>query len=1026
MKPLLLFTPALPLLLSGSLLAQSPTLLKDINLKLRPNPSSSPTGYSHNLAMPRNNFRFATIGPFAYFAADNGKVGRELFKSLPTPNTVTLVKDINPKGSSNPSNFTVMNNILYFSANDGKHGNEVWRSDGTAAGTFMLKDCYPGSGGGSFYYPVVMGNKLYWASYNGFSYDLWVSDGTPAGTKVFYSGLRARWYYPLAFGNKIIFRGCTKANGCEPWVTDGTKAGTKMLIDVRPGSASGSMYFPVIMGGKVYWSSGTGATYNIYVSDGTSAGTKVLYSGLRYFWYHPTLFGNKIIFRGSSPSKGYEPWITDGTAAGTRMIADLRPGTLSSFPYNFVPYKNAVYFQAYDPTGKWFFIWKTDGTAANTKVVTSKTRHFSSPILAGGNIFFRGWSASLNHGSELWKTDGTDKGTVEIKDINPGSDGSFPFYLTPVLGGSRIIFSANDGKHGKELWVSDGTAWGTKMLQDIHPGPLNNTQDSYPSYFADVSGLTYFQAYNQKTGTELYVSDGTTRGTRLVKDISPGRGSGAFLYYSRMYYWRSDGSWEPTALGNVFLFRGYSRTSGYEIFRSDGTPGGTRVLKDIYPGTGSGNFFHGCKLGRFVYFFARDRSGYGLWRTDGTPTGTVKVKGGFYSYWFFPFPYKNKILFTGYRSSSGREPWVTDGTAAGTMMLKDIRPGRGSGFFYDPVIMGGKVYFRASKATGRGYDLWVTDGTPAGTKLAATLNGYSGYDLTALGNKLFFRGHGPSTGYEIWVSDGTQAGTKMFKDIWPGSSSGNFYNPCVQGNTLFFRASNGTNGYELWKTDGTPAGTVMVKDIRPGPGSSTPLYISRLGSRLVVFQANDGVSGIEPWISDGTPAGTRRAGDICPGRGNSSPSEFVLSGGRLFFRANNGSLGYEPWVWFPGATAQAYGFGTGSQPKFISTDPVLGKTMTWTLVGVPKGKVALALLCAPTHAPTWLGGGWIYFDLKRIFAGFAMIPKGVSGTATLKISVPNSPALTGFSLASQAFMGPTATPPIGIDFSNGQLLTFGN
>ncbi len=181
---------ALPFLLGSTLFAQSPFLLKDINTLPKANPSSSPTGYWQNYHTPWDNYHYPKIGPFLYFAADDGKVGRELFKSLPAPNTITLVKDINPAGNSYPSNFIVVNNILFFSANDGKNGTEPWRSDGTASGTFMLKDCRAGSMSGNFYYPVALGNKVYWTSYNGSSYDLWVSDGTQAGTKIVYSGFR--------------------------------------------------------------------------------------------------------------------------------------------------------------------------------------------------------------------------------------------------------------------------------------------------------------------------------------------------------------------------------------------------------------------------------------------------------------------------------------------------------------------------------------------------------------------------------------------------------------------------------------------------------------------------------------------------------------------------------------------------------------------------------------------------------------------------------------------------------------------
>ena len=58
-------------------------------------------------------------------------------------------------------------------------------------------------------------------------------------------------------------------------------------------------------------------------------------------------------------------------------------------------------------------------------------------------------------GDELWKSDGTDGGTVLVKDIRGGTDSSVPRYLTNV--GGTLYFRANDGSSGHELWKSDGT-----------------------------------------------------------------------------------------------------------------------------------------------------------------------------------------------------------------------------------------------------------------------------------------------------------------------------------------------------------------------------------------------------------------------------------------------------------------------------------------------------------------------------------------------------------------------------------------
>ena len=73
-----------------------------------------------------------------------------------------------------------------------------------------------------------------------------------------------------------------------------------------------------------------------------------------------------------------------------------------------------------------------------------------------------------SHGYELWKSDGTEAGTVMVKDIWPGSSGSYVDWLTGV--GETLYFRANDGVHGVELWKSDGTAAGTVMVKDILTG----------------------------------------------------------------------------------------------------------------------------------------------------------------------------------------------------------------------------------------------------------------------------------------------------------------------------------------------------------------------------------------------------------------------------------------------------------------------------------------------------------------------------------------------------------------------------
>jgi ELWxxDGT repeat protein len=72
---------------------------------------------------------------------------------------------------------------------------------------------------------------------------------------------------------------------------------------------------------------------------------------------------------------------------------------------------------------------------------------------------------------ELWKSNGWRNGTVRVKDIRSGPDGSYPFDFA-ALGQSNALFAANEDMHGQELWITDGTPNGTHLVEDInHPLP---------------------------------------------------------------------------------------------------------------------------------------------------------------------------------------------------------------------------------------------------------------------------------------------------------------------------------------------------------------------------------------------------------------------------------------------------------------------------------------------------------------------------------------------------------------------------
>ena len=139
--------------------------------------------------------------------------------------------------------------------------------------------------------------------------------------------------------------------------------------------------------------------------------------------------------------------------------------------------------------------------------------------------FLPGCTDDGTTGRELWKSDGTEEGTVLVKDIVAGSGSSLPYNWTATDVNGTAFFTAcssGDQVFGDcELWRSDGTEGGTALVKDIFPGG-----SSSPGSLTNVNGMLFFAANDGVGGRELWKSDGTEIGTVLVKDIRPGRTRG--------------------------------------------------------------------------------------------------------------------------------------------------------------------------------------------------------------------------------------------------------------------------------------------------------------------------------------------------------------------------------------------------------------------------------------------------------------------------------------------------------------------
>jgi ELWxxDGT repeat protein len=352
--------------------------------------------------------------------------------------------------------------------------------------------------------------------------DLWRTDGTPEGTALLLPGSPAAGY-PAAlarFGEEAVIWVFIPGDGVsrsELWLTDGTPEGTRKHLDLPDVKSMSGL---TAAGGRLlffnYVGSGDGAGQQPWVSDGTPAGTHPLTGAIGYT--ADQLFidvGGRVYFPFGELGGPLAIWGTDGTAAGTGPAVTADSGAIE--PEGLSASGGRLYFAAprtSDPDGR-LQPWVSDGTDGGTELLADV--EVGEPIFApldrspfvelDGRVWFA--ASDLQHGDELWSTDGTPEGTARLLDIAPGLLGSHPRGLTVWNGG--LWFRARGAAHGMELWTSDGTVEGTRLVHDIAPGPLWSSPGGLPYWWGTPVDLTvteaglYFPANDGEHGRELWV-----------------------------------------------------------------------------------------------------------------------------------------------------------------------------------------------------------------------------------------------------------------------------------------------------------------------------------------------------------------------------------------------------------------------------------------------------------------------------------------------------------------------------------------
>jgi ELWxxDGT repeat protein len=451
----------------------------------------------------------------------------------------------------------------------------------------------------------------------------------------------------------------------------------------------------------------------------------------------------------------------------------------------------------------------------------------------------------------LWVTNGTPAGTFQLSTIIKASGGI-------VLNG-KYIFSGSTATEGSEIFISDGTIAGTKLIKDIVAGATGSDPDGNMTI---LNGYVYFTAVTAATGRELWRTDGTEANTTLVKDIVSGpTGS------------NEAGKYNLTSMGNYLYFDVTTPTEGNELWQSDGTAANTILLKDIIPGTVSSNPRTFWYFNNMMLFTATSADGLHaeVWRTDGTPGGTIMLKNNImpglfgvssYNIYFHVFNSKAYFLINDGTHIGGI--WSTDGidaTSTHTSFLQDVEADAkftGS-FFIDAVNLPAKFIFPVTDATSR-FEFWESDGTTAGTKL-----------------------------FKSFPANANDRFPFIYLNYGYNGATGTLTNPLFNGN-FFFSANSSTDGNELWISDGNPdaAHTHVVKNINTADDGITDNISYLYTSAGLFFAADDGANGNELWKTDGTSSGSALVKDINPNAGDADPSLSFIVNGKILFTATDG------------------------------------------------------------------------------------------------------------------------------------------
>lgn len=628
---------------------------------------------------------------------------------------------------------------------------------------------------------------------------------------------------------------------------------------------------------------------------------------------------------------GLELWAANAAEGRVWLVKDIHPGSSGSHPFFLAVLGERVVFRADDGVHG-LELWTSDGTPAGTRLLRD-----SLPG-AGGLLALNGakvWGQSLYflandgvHGLEPWVTDGTPEGTRLVADTRAGSEGiTDTTYHLVEFDGALYLGAYN------QLWRTDGTAAGTRLIHAVDPSVGSRVVQP----FVRGGQLWFSSGFSGGTTSHFHVTDGTPEGTRLVVtmtskmslelDLGSRVVFGSWTAGSTSYtHWLkvSDGTSEGTlplatiTSSSTLVWEhalnpsGTVRSivvpvdAGYQLWRTDGTPEGTRLAQSLTrKGGGVG------LLGDESIYVGADDLGPALFAWDGTAAPRVVRRFAALPSTILSAQVGSLFYFTASDALTGEELWVSDGTEQGTVMVSDLSAGADGTAFAALHPGAGQLLFTATPKGGA-LSLLRTDGSAMGVSRVAT-GITSSVVMTTAGMAAFTLDDAA-----VWLHvlpEGVPE--RPVTRVWmPPNQDSSPENWTVDGSFAYFGTRPAYNRIELLRTDGVGTqvlrgesfsggspygrrallgGTLVFLEgraVRATQGApddavflSSALDMVQVGARVLIARER-GSSGYELARSDGTSAGTQALQPLV-----GYPQGLVAAGARAYFRQPDSTSG---------------------------------------------------------------------------------------------------------------------------------------